>query len=118
MYELKVKAKSLAAESKIIRIEELKLKRTPVRYKDKKVVDNIVSLAEHRRWNVRNEARATHLARAFLAGKTYVSVESNCKDRHFLFQWILPRVISMVKKYGGFDHRLVSHRIVGDWADK
>lgn len=86
--QLKVKVRSLAEESRIIR----KLENDPC--------DIYGSLHWHRVWNVRNEARATQLAVAFLVDKTYISVEPKCKDDKKLYYTIVPRILAMAKKYG------------------
>lgn len=111
--ELKIKSKHLALEPAIIRKEEEKLlkqvawaKRT-YQVKDvyehsdvSKIYGKWYSLQHHRKTVVRNESRATHLARAFIAGMPYKAVESK-RENDFLFQTqILPRVFSMVAKYG------------------
>lgn len=104
--ELKVKSKHLSVEAQIIRHEENKLKRQ-IEWKKQNEEDQTsersqwFSLNEHRRWDVRNENRSTFLARAFIAGKTYKKVEQNRKEeREYLFyQKILPRVLTLVKKY-------------------
>ena len=105
--ELKVKAKSLAAEAKIIRIEERKLKNQMKWQKLRQLsIDTNqsiwASLNHHRRWDVRNEQRATYLARAFLAGTPYIEVEQKRKDvyEYKFVQKIVPRIVSMVNKYG------------------
>lgn len=104
--ELKVKSKHLSVEARIIRHEENKLKRQ-IEWKKQNEQDQEAersqwfSLNEHRRWDVRNENRATFLARAYIAGKAYKNVEQKRKyDRENLFhQNILPRVLTLVKKY-------------------
>lgn len=110
--ELKVKSKHLGEEARIIRFEERKqLER--VRRKLEKIRAtgqndiNVYemhhtyrSLNHHRRWDVRNENRATFLARAYLAGVPYSNVEQTRKDDVLLFTYILPRVYQMVSKYG------------------
>ena len=53
-------------------------------------------LREHRIVNVREEARATHLARAFLAGYSYRDIEQNVKTNFSSY-----RVSEIVKRYGG-----------------
>ena len=63
---LKVKIKSLAEESKIIRREE---KKNPT-FK--------IHLADHRKGIVRTEARASMLAYGFLRGVPYKKIESKC----------------------------------------
>lgn len=96
--ELKIKSKHLAIEAKIIRAEELKLKTTrPTNY-----IDKINSLSEHRKSTVRYEARATHLARTYLAHHEYSSVEKSRKSakEYYFVTKVLPKVVSMVNKYG------------------
>lgn len=110
--ELKIKSKHLALEPAIIRMEERKLLKQIKHTKQfHQVNDNFTdltyplhikysSLSNHRKWDVRNEARATYLARAFIFGQPYKEVE--CKrENEFLFKThIVPRVFSMVAKYG------------------
>jgi hypothetical protein len=115
--ELKIKSKHLGVEAQIIRFEERKLKKQ-VRWfiTDHKATgandevklhtftpfNTYRSLNRHRRWDVRNENRATFLARAYLAGKSYSSVEHKRKpENEFTFYaYVLPRVVAMVAKYG------------------
>jgi hypothetical protein len=115
--ELKVKSKHLSEEARIIRFEERKLFKQYhwglrnyraagnndmyPRWEDKAFM-SYASLNRHRKWDVRNENRATFLARAFIAGVPYSSVEQKRKpenERTFNF-YVLPRVIAMVVKYG------------------
>jgi hypothetical protein len=106
--ELKIKFNSLQAEAYIIRNEERKLRKRIEKKKlrtDQPVAEfgelsTFNSIKLHRKWNVRNEQRATHLARAFLKGKPYKEVEKSVKDEHFFKYHIYPRVLSMVGKYG------------------
>lgn len=105
--ELKIKSKHLALEPAIIRHEERKLRkriRANRNYQDNKTAEALeskwYSLYTHRKWDVRNEARATHLARAYLAGKSYKSVEKICYKDDLLKNVIVPRIVSMVMKYG------------------
>ena len=83
---LKVKVKSLTAESKIIR--DLERKHTGF------IRD---SLADHRKLIVRVEARASQLAAAFLKGKKYKKVESYCKDKPYRDQVIATKIKNMLK---------------------
>lgn len=110
--ELKIKSKHLALEPAIIRIEEHKLLKQIKHLKAyHQVNDNYSdvtypihvkwnSLSNHRKWDVRNEARATYLARAYLAGKPYKVVEQKREDNHLFNIYIVPRVFAMVAKYG------------------
>lgn len=83
---LKVKLKSLAAEAKIIRFEELKTHgfiRT--------------QLHRHRIDTVRFEARHTHLAYGFIRGKTIEQMEpANSKP------YAADKVKRMIEAYGPF----------------
>lgn len=85
---LKIKLKSLAEESRIIRKEELRLKRAG------RGVE-IDTLRLHRHKVVREEARATHVAYGFLKGMSYDAVEPSAKSKP---NW--DKVVHMVKKYG------------------
>ena len=113
--ELKIKSKHLSEEARIIRFEERKLfkqfewaktKHYETGSNDEYYTFNDPawckwrSLSNHRKWEVRNENRATFLARAYLAGKSYKSVENKCNDTSVLRAYILPRVYEMVNKYG------------------
>ncbi len=83
---LKVKLKSLAAEARIIRLEERRAKRDP---------DLLAGLVGHRRGIVRREARHTQIAYAFIRGRKYSDIEHKPKTKP---DW--KRVKSMVEKYG------------------
>lgn len=102
--ELKIKAKHLALEPAIIRKEERKLRERAFsgRLEDKesrKLEYKAESLERHRKVDVRNESRATHLARAYITGKKYSDIERNIKDYYTRDYLITPRVVSMVSKY-------------------
>ena len=114
--ELKVKSKHLSEEARIIRFEERKLFKqyhwAKAKYHatgnndmyprwDDKAFMAYLSLNQHRKCDVRNENRATFLARAYIAGVPYSSVEQKRKpekEKHFQI-FILPRVWAMVVKY-------------------
>ena len=113
--ELKIKSKHLSEEARIIRFEEHKLLKqyrwSLNKYREAghndiyprwhdKAFNEYKSISQHRKWEVRNENRATFLARAYLAGKSYKSVENKCNDTSVLRTSILPRVCDMVNKYG------------------
>lgn len=87
---LRVKIRSLAEEAKIIRHEEL---RHPKQRAE---------LHRHRTFDVREEARAAHIAYGFLRGRTYHQIEKSCKSSP---NW--DRVQKLVEKYG-----------VARWDDK
>lgn len=115
--ELKIKSKHLALEPRIIKHEEEKLKKQ-IKYNntDYKLVDKLNSLVCHRKHNVRNEVRATELARAYLAGKTYTYVEKKRKDEGSFQLYIVPRIVAMVTKYGTGDQRKVDKKTIQDWS--
>jgi hypothetical protein len=115
--ELKIKSKHLGVEARIIRFEELKLKKQIVWYVRKhnetgsnepasllsfKPFHQRRSLYEHRIKDVRRENRATFLARAYIAGHSYKSVEAKRKpEREYEFrQFVVPRIVNMVARYG------------------
>lgn len=118
--ELKIKAKHLALEPAIIRKEEekiLKHIRSGWCNDAAEAFRKYQSLNNHRRWNVRNEARATHLARAYLAGKHYETVEQKRKPENeskFL-RYIVPRIAAMAMKYGKASK--VTDQEIIDWID-
>lgn len=121
--ELKVKAKHLAVEAQIIRFEEQKAKKQAdwKRQRQQLPVEEMkifFNLKHHRIWDVRNEVRATQLARAFIAGNKYSNIESNRKPEN---EWkfktaIIPRVTKMVQKYGGRDNRNITKEQILDWV--
>ena len=83
--ELKIKSKHLGLEAGVIRHEErtLRLMIDYARRHNKNTLNFLeskwYSINQHRRWDVRNENRATFLARAFLEGKPYKEVEQKRK---------------------------------------
>jgi hypothetical protein len=113
--ELKIKSKHLSEEARIIRFEEQKLlqkvnysrqkhyatgNNEEYRAWEDKHFQDYCSLNRHRKWNVRNENRATFLARAYIAGVPYSTVEQK-RENEFLFRsQIFPRICAMVVKYG------------------
>jgi len=106
-HELKIKAKSLAAESQMIRQEELKLKRSAQWNREhQNTVEaeefNSIrqSLYEHRTWDVRRESRATNIARAYITGKPYHTVEQTTRANAMEMGYMQGRVQKLVKKYG------------------
>jgi len=109
--ELKIKSKHLALEPSIIKAEERKLikqiawaKSNGKEYKEYIALQwKLDSLISHRRLPLRDEARATYIARAYLSGKPYASVEKTVNDKQYFDRQIRPRVLAMVKKYGKWD---------------
>lgn len=104
--ELKIKSKHLGLEAKVIKFEEAKLKRqirwhTKALSPNNKLVWKLNSIVHHRKWDVRNENRATFLARAFIAGVPYKTVEHKRKpENEYAFQiYVMPRVQAMINRY-------------------
>jgi len=121
--KLKIKSKHLSEEARIIRFEERKLLKS-IRYRRNKYKEaghngeyntstdidynTYASISHHRKWDVRNEQRATFLARAYIAGIPYNKVEQKRKDDYKFNRYIIPRICSMVLRYGKYEH--------GDWS--
>lgn len=121
--ELKVKSKTLAEEARIIRREERKLKKQIEWAKIRQLVTDPTrsvweSLNSHRRVVVRNEQRGTYLARAFIAGVPYKEVEQKRKPEYAykFVNKIIPRVVSMVNKYGDKSKEYTAKDILA-WVD-
>ncbi len=85
--KLKIKAKSLAEEARIIRREESRFSGW-----------QRASLNEHRRSVVRDAARATYLAIALIKGVPYRVLEATC-ELNYRMLYIDPKVLAMVQKY-------------------
>lgn len=122
-YELKIKSKHLAEEARIIRFEEKKNKKLAKKAREHQnhersetLLRTARSLHNHRVWDVRKEARATNLARAYLAGVPYASVEQKrVESKEWDFQSnVVPRIAKMASKYGS---REVSREEVRSWLN-
>ena len=119
--ELKIKSKHLALEPSIIRKEENKLRKQMKHNRDGEVTYWSLerqrdSLCNHRRWNVRNEARATELARAYLAGKPYSYVEKKRNNDGMFQLYIVPRIHAMVIRYGNKEQRSIDRKAIQEWS--
>lgn len=119
--ELKIKSKHLALEAKVIRFEEQKLKKR-IKHNKGSLNDLLLqlnSIAEHRKYVVGRENRATFLARAFIAGTPYNKVEvkrRQDKESEFVI-YVLPRVLEMVKKYAPYEMRKnLTKETIQDWC--
>lgn len=116
--ELKIKSKHLSEEARIIRFEERKLFKQ-FQWAKKKHYETGSNdeykyyldpawrkwddISNHRKWDVRNENRATFLARAYIAGIPYNRLEQKRKDEWTFRSRIVPRIASMVAKYGKYE---------------
>lgn len=120
--ELKIKAKHLALEPAIIRKEEEKLKRRIKYHRSDDQTSAISlgwkldSLVRHRKMDVRNESRATHLARTYIAGKPYARAELKRNDDYFYQMYIVPRVVAMVTRYGTGDQKKIDKNAIIEWS--
>jgi hypothetical protein len=91
--KLKIKAMSLAEESRIIKGLEGECFDGEGRNE----------IRDHRIFDVRREARATNLARAFLSGKFYRTIENSRRpEKQHEFSRVQKRLTSIVSKYGNF----------------
>jgi len=122
--ELKIKSKHLGEEARIIRFEENRMKKRIKEIKNEaKIAElngKISSICEHRKIDVRNENRATFLARAYIQGKPYHYVEkSRKKTDDFTFKSrILPRTLAMIQKYGTKKMRNLTMNDLAIWVEK
>ena len=118
--KLTIKSKSLTEEAKIIKNEEQKiLKKIRSHYNknDEKLFNQYESIYHHRKIKVRNEARATILAKALLSGKSYSFVEKSRKrEKEFDFiNYVIPSVQRMFVKYGGHVNVNVNYRTMAHY---
>lgn len=114
--ELLIKSRTLAAEARIIRQNEVRLKRLSRKLNSSRASDKRELLYRHRIDVVRPEARATHLARAFIKGRPYHTVE---KPKRPLPERIADKVASMVSRYDP-NHQWTYDEVRGDvekWLD-
>ena len=91
--ELRVKIKSLAEESRIIRLEEKRLPGPCFKR---------ACLRQHRIEDVRQAARASQLAYAFLRGRTYRSVEVTTREP----LTVTKQLLKNVKDFGGDESKV------------
>lgn len=104
---LKIKAKHLATEPAIIKHELKKVSGNSTLF---------YQLYTHKQTVLKPEARATELARAFLAGKPYEVVEAGKRkpEKEYDFQRrVLPRTLKLVQKYG---NKSITLDDLKDWA--
>ena len=102
--KLKIKSKHLSLEAGVIRFEERKLLEQLKWLRANQQATQCLeytyySISGHRKLDVGRENRATFLARAYIAGKPYNTVERAVKDTSVLGYYIIPRVVAMVQKY-------------------
>ena len=131
--ELKIKSKHLSVEAQLIRFEERKLLKqfrwnieqhnaagSNIEYNqyEDPMYSKYYSLNRHRRKDVRQENRATYLARAYIAGVLYTTVEHKRKQdsEYDFFQFVIPRVVAMVNKYRDKSNPEVSKETLVNWS--
>jgi hypothetical protein len=109
--KLKIKAVSLQDEARYIRKHERRfLKHARLNVEGSvEARSNFNSLQQHRKLDVRREARATHLARAALKGTPYRRVEEKSHEEPPYL-----RVHQLLRKYGSFSDSWSVER-VRDW---
>lgn len=107
---VQIKIKSLAAEARIIRHAEQRRRKQTIRG-HRKVADDVVfwSLRNHRKIDVRNEARAALLAYGFMRGRPYLVMEAKY---HEAPNWT--RVAQILIKYA--DPSTLPERTRGEMA--
>jgi len=91
--ELKVKIKSLAAEARLIRTEELRAKKCGDTHK-------LNSLHSHRVVVVREQARASLLCYAMLRGRPYSQLEARRNSTRPSKPFPFEKVVKMAKSFG------------------
>ena len=77
---LKIKLKTLTAETKIIRAEERKALQNPKQFKDSGYNPMFEGLRDHRLSVVKTYSRSNHLAYGFLLDHKYQEMERYCKE--------------------------------------
>jgi len=100
--KLRVNVKSLVAESKAIR-HEIK------RVRDKELKD---TLAWHRSFYVKSEARSAHLALACAKGVAYDRAEKKCKSQPDFLR-ITEKIKKMAHCYGAEEKKKFEHDVLG-----
>ncbi len=127
---LRIKLKSLASESRIIRYDELKLRRKictmGVLYKSfatlyptyPELIENLKSTQQqigvHRRLDVRRESRASYLAYGYIRGIPYAKIERSSYTAPDL-----NRVVDLIYRFGNENKKLQKkeiHEQVKDWV--
>ena len=105
---LKIKFKYLSEESRIIKREELKLRRKIQSRIEGREARQLLrqSLHEHRKNVVRPAARSTHLAYGFLRGRSYRQMED--ERTRTVPDWAA--VEKMALRYGQSDSRDIKQR--------
>ena len=109
-YELKLESKLLAEESRVYREEEKMLSRKRSKAVDHQLYNLAIKLDKrremcyyHRTQELRQEARAVNLARGYLRGHAYETVENSTKSLHEEMMELSEQVFDLVWTYGPND---------------
>jgi hypothetical protein len=127
--ELKIKALSLAAEARIIKAQQERLLRRQRKAAARPRHNNDEAFAtsqsrrlelcdrirDHRKHDIRLEARATNLARGFLKGLAYEAIEATTYEPGAVVR-ALSKAEGMVKEYGEGDSRIIMQKFAM-WRD-
>lgn len=120
--ELRIKLQHIGMEPGIIRKHEQRIKRRIAHIKNKQSNQDVAPsyaelhrLQHHRRWDVRNAARATHLALGYIRGKPYSEMEDpNLTNTFKRDAYIVSPMMKMIRRYGDDD---VSSKMVHEWFE-
>ena len=132
--ELKIKRKTLAAESRFIRQEEIKFRDKAREYRNfqkklkaERAVATWDSLYRHRKNIVRPEARAANIAHAFIKGIPYHCVENKVFLQNYMNETVgdpnrghdklWERVIDIVCKFTKSDNDMIRNDIIA-WRNR
>ena len=114
MINLKIQSMAHDAKAKIIRQQEVraikKLRKNIQKYKEAgheseyrywedKNYRYFADISFYRKGTLRNVARATFLARAYLQGIPYSIIEKKRKDDHVFIRDVLPHVMDTIRDY-------------------
>lgn len=121
--KLRIKRKSLAAEARIIKNEETALKFRTEFLRTRQAAEEVTApllnlrmdLREHRKAVVSFEARASHLANAYLRGQKYNTVEKAFhskfwRNAFYTRKKLLMRTAEIVAKYTSDESYYLSNR--------
>lgn len=117
--ELKVKRKSLAAEARIIKLEERKALATgrklkPTNRDEDPFYEKYESLRQHRTVDVRDESRASVLAHHYLKDHEASVCEGAGGE---VPDHILIAAARIVKQFGPHQKAPITYKEIGEWAN-
>lgn len=124
--ELAGKSIALQAEARVFRTKEYsilrKIKNAEARQRK---ADNFrvdyQKMNRHRKFDIRNEARRTFLARAFIKGYKYSDIEGDFTARHAVDQYDLKSwansIAGMVQRYGPQELKTTTSADITKWYE-